>query len=163
MGRAAGYYHSARAGANRRPSRRNGARGPYRWTDETLEGELRRFTRGRTEFPTAREFADEFRSDLRGAVSELGGALFWSEVIGLPLPPSRQRSSYHTSDAVREARAIIKSLGYLPGEPTLRRMGHGRLATRVRNTRGGASGFAAEHGLSDPHTPDSTKPPETNR
>ncbi len=41
---------------------------------------------------------------------------------------------------------VIALIGRLPGEPTLRRMGYGRLATTVRRS-GGATKFAATHGL----------------
>jgi hypothetical protein len=100
-----------------------------------------------TEFPTADDFDAANRGDLRSAVRELGGHTYWAEVIGLPLPLRRQRTTYGEDDAIRDALTVVSSKGHLPGEPTLRRMGYGRLATRVRQTPGGAEAFAAQHKL----------------
>jgi len=89
MGRAAGQSDSFVA--VRRPIRRRGSRTPYRWTDEALEAELRVFTHDLTEFPTLLDFDVAARSDLRCAVVDFGGPLYWSKRISLPMPPSRER------------------------------------------------------------------------
>lgn len=146
MGRGRAAHHVLEA-AHRRPPRRTGRRTPYRWTDEALEAALRRFVAGRREFPTFSEFDAAGRTDLRSAVSELGGIEFWANRIGLPVPPGRRPAAYDTAAAVRDARAAMgEAGGRLPGEARLRRMGYPRLATRVRQA-GGAARFAAAHNL----------------
>ena len=113
-----------RVGATHRPSRRS--RGPYRWTDDVLQAELRAFTHGRSSFPTLDgEFDDEGRIDLRCAVAR-GGA-YWADRVGLPVPASRAPQPYTTIEAIRDAQAVIDAIGRLPGEPTLlRKMGLNR-------------------------------------
>ena len=149
MGRGARGPTQAVSGASaRRRSRRAAVRGPYRWTDDALEAELRAFTRGRSSFPTLIEFDAEGRTDLRCAVAR-GGVAHWAERVDLPVPTSRVHTPYTTIEAIRDAQAVIDVIGHLPGEPTLRKMGLNRLATAVRNA-GGSAKFTIAHDLS-PH------------
>jgi hypothetical protein len=152
VGRAKGQHHTQPGRSRRRKPRRTGAREPYRWTDVQLEAELRAFTEECDEFPTGVDFDAANRGDLRSAVNELGGPAYWADVVGLPLPASRLQTPYETTDAIRDAQSVIAALGYLPGEPTLRRLGYGKLATRVRQTRGGAAAFVVRHGLAQTDT-----------
>ena len=149
MGRGArGPTQSVSGASARRISRRAAVRGPYRWTDAALEAELRTFTHGRSSFPTLIEFNNEGRGDLRSAVAR-DGVAYWAERVGLPVPASRDHTPYTTTDAIRDAQAVIDATGHLPGEPTLRKMGLNGLATKVRNA-GGAAKFTIAHDLS-PH------------
>ena len=149
MGRGArGPTQSVSAASAQRRSRRAAVRGPYRWTDDVLEAELRAFIGGRSSFPTLGEFDDEDRSDLRCAVAR-DGVAYWADRVGLPVPASRVPTPYTTTDAIRDAQAVIDAIGRLPGEPTLRKMGLNRLATVVRNA-GGSAKFTIAHDLS-PH------------
>jgi hypothetical protein len=129
--------------------RRDGSttrRGPYRWTTETLEQELRAFGGAGREFPTLVELDAAGRSDLRAAVTVYGGCTRWAARLGLPLPTTRLRQPYSEDEMREEARRIVVALGRLPGERALRQLGHPRLATAVRHA-GGARAFCARHGL----------------
>jgi hypothetical protein len=107
---------------------------------------LRRFTRGRTTFPTLAEFDAAGRTDLRSAVTDYGGVRYWATRLGLDLPAHRHHTTYSIDDALEDARSVVARLGYLPGEPTLRRLGMNRLATVVRAS-GGARKFAEQYNL----------------
>lgn len=142
MGRARGGQQLA----TRRPSRRTGARGPYKRSDPQLEADLRLFIGDGTRFPTLNDFDSAGRHDLRAAVTELGGVPYWAEVLGCELESSRRREPYTEDDAMRDARAVIAQEGRLPGECALRALGYGRLATRVRQA-GGARVFRTQREL----------------
>jgi hypothetical protein len=114
-----------------------------------LEAELRAFTSDLDAFPALIDFDSAGRNDLRSAITDHGGVGYWAERIGLPLPTGRRRDPYTDTAALTDAEAVIRLLGHLPGERTLRRMGYARLATTVRRA-GGSAKFAAAHGLPGP-------------
>jgi Fic family protein len=65
------------AGRGRRTGR------PRKWTPESIERELREFTRGREDWPRVREFDEAGRRALYLAVSRNGGADHWAQQLGL--------------------------------------------------------------------------------
>lgn len=147
MGRGRGRL--AHPAARRRPVLRKQTRSAaWRWDhDDHLEAELRRFTAGRTSWPTRRDFATAQRSDLYCAVTAYGGLAYWADRLGLTLSPRQlAKHAYPTAVAVEEARGIIESLGRLPGPRRLRELGYGRLATAVKST-GGSARFRSAHEL----------------
>lgn len=105
---------------------------------------LARFCEGRATFPTAREFDEAGRTDLRRAVADYGGTAYWAEQLRLPLGPRQDRRAYTLEEAVTDARAVVAELGELPSAPRLRAMGLNRLATRVK-AAGGAKRFSRTH------------------
>jgi Fic family protein len=67
----------AGAGGGRRRGR------PTKWTDVTIERELRAFLAGRSEWPTPREFRAEGRGALYAAATKAGGIARWRSIVGL--------------------------------------------------------------------------------
>ncbi|HVS29577.1 MAG TPA: hypothetical protein VHE14_08485 [Solirubrobacteraceae bacterium] len=58
-------------------------RGRSRWTDATLEGELRRFLADREDWPTRAEFEAAGEISLLRAVYAHGGAALWRHRLGM--------------------------------------------------------------------------------
>jgi hypothetical protein len=54
------------------------------WTEERIEGELRRFAAGHEAFPTQREFRRAGQTALLGALRRHGGIALWATRLGLP-------------------------------------------------------------------------------
>ena len=135
---AARQHPLASGGESRRRPSRGGARRPYRWSDATIERELRALLAERDIFPTLAELDSIGRTDLRSAITDHGGIAYWARRLGMPLPDSRDRPAYTELNAIVDARVVISELGYLPSEPRLRRLGHPLLATHVR-AAGGAT------------------------
>lgn len=127
-------------------------RRPARWNDEALEAELREFLDGRPDWPTSTEFEGAGRHDLRQALKNHGGVVYWADRLGVSLRPGQDRAKYTEQDALDEACELVVELGHVPGESTARRLGYGRFATYVRK-HGGAAAFARRHGF--PETPKS--------
>ena len=151
MGRAQHNWHPR--AARRRTTGPRGARGPYRWTPEAIERDLRAVVSARGGLPTLAQLDALGRSDLRCAISDNGGLAHFAQRLNLPLPDTRARPRYTDEDALVDARRLIAEHAGLPGERTLRQLGHHRLATRVRN-EGGAKAFVRKHNLSVPSTGD---------
>jgi hypothetical protein len=79
-----------RLGAGPRRPRSASAR---RWSDERLERELREFCRGRSSWPTEREFLAAGRGRLYRAASLYGGIASWQRRLGLGAPRRGQPAS----------------------------------------------------------------------
>ncbi len=85
------------------PSARAGIARPRIWTDDRIRAELEEFCRGRTTWPTERQFLDAGRSGLYSAACHYGGARHWAAEIGLittrrqgPTPRFRPTVSHRT-------------------------------------------------------------------
>ena len=81
---------------------------PRFWTDERIRAELEEFCRGRTTWPTEREFLAAGKSKLYTAVCHHGGTPFWAAELGLvrtrqygPAPGSRPTRSNRPQAAAR--------------------------------------------------------------
>lgn len=77
------YVFARKAAA--RPSRRG-------WTDSRIRDELRRFTAGRSDFPSVREFRDAGQARLYEAIAAYGGAQHWADEVGLEWVERRGRA-----------------------------------------------------------------------
>jgi hypothetical protein len=97
-------------------------------------------------FPTRKEFDAAGRPDLRCAVSDFGGTLYWADRLGLELRPGQDRN-YTVADAVVEARAVVAERGHLIAVRRLREDGHGLLASVVQRY-GGSRRFSERYDLS---------------
>jgi DNA invertase Pin-like site-specific DNA recombinase len=69
----------------------------FRWTDAEIRRRLQHFCRGRTTFPTSREFAQARQYGLQKAVYAHHGANWWAQRLGIPRArattrPGRDRS-----------------------------------------------------------------------
>lgn len=114
-----------------------------------LEAELRAFLGNATHFPTRRAFDRAGRTDLRSAVEDLGGPVFWADRLGLRLSARQlSRAPFSPSAAVQQAQRILANPAHdgLPYAAKLRRMGFGRLAREVQKA-GGAAAFSKLHSL----------------
>ena len=87
------------------PSARFGIARPRLWTDDRIRGELEEFCRGRTTWPTEREFLEAGRSGLYSAACHYGGARHWAAELGLiptrrsgPVPRFRPTVSHRTQE-----------------------------------------------------------------
>ena len=74
-------YWARRLGLRRAP--RPGSTGPRIWTDERIRMELREFCRGRSTWPTEREFIAAGKSSLYDAACHYGGPSKWATELGL--------------------------------------------------------------------------------
>jgi hypothetical protein len=121
------------------------ARGPHEaWSDERVLAELRRVCAGRETFPTMQELHDGGHSKLAGAIRRRGGIQAWARRFGLPMRLAQARTPLTLDEAISEARDVIRTQGYLPGPPALRRLGRFRLANFVSGA-GGSRRFRAEN------------------
>lgn len=148
MGRARGQLLLLPASGPRRP--RGSVRGPYKWTPERIEEELRAFTGDRATWPTQDEFLAAQEGTLLSVVRDYGGSAHWADRLGLAMD-ARQRAMapYGTSDIRREVEEVIAELGYLPGAQYLRSVSRSRLATVVQQS-GGAEQSLRALGLPGP-------------
>lgn len=80
-GRSARYLFAAARGNGR--SRRGGPGRPSRWTDNSIERELRALVVGRSSWPTAAEFRESGHGPLYAAMSKAGGIARWRRLIGM--------------------------------------------------------------------------------
>jgi hypothetical protein len=90
--RTGGPKRWAREFGLRRPSDKSGSKRV--WTDERIESELRKFLRGRAEWPPRRAFIRMGRGSLLSATYTWGGPNYWSRRMGVrrprrPAPPPR--------------------------------------------------------------------------
>jgi hypothetical protein len=81
---------------------------PRLWTDERIRAELEDFCRGRTTWPTEREFLEAGKSRLYTAACHYGGAPHWAAQLGLvrtrrygPAPGSRPTASHRSREVPR--------------------------------------------------------------
>ena len=74
-------YWARRIGVRRPP--RSGPKGARIWTDERLRSELQDFCRGRSTWPTEREFTEAGRYRLYDAACHHGGPGRWASELGL--------------------------------------------------------------------------------
>ena len=81
---------------------------PRLWSDERIRAELEEFCRGRTTWPTEREFVAAGKSKLYNGVCDYGGAARWAAELGLvrtgrygPAPASRPIRSNRSPAATR--------------------------------------------------------------
>ena len=84
---------------------RAGMGGRRRWTDERIRAELKEFCRGRTTWPTEREFLAAGKSKLYSAACHYGGTPHWAAQLGLVQTRgsgSAPRSQRTTSDRALE-------------------------------------------------------------
>ena len=65
------------------PPPRSGISRPRMWTNERIRAELKRFCRGRSTWPTEREFLDAGESALYNAACHYRGARYWADELGL--------------------------------------------------------------------------------
>lgn len=82
--------------ARRLAADRTGAASPSastwpKWTDQTIDAELRRFVDGRTDWPRHREFVQSGRKGLYHAILKHGGTRVWAERVGVEFGPERRR------------------------------------------------------------------------
>lgn len=80
-GRSARYLFAAARGNGR--SRQGGPGRPSRWTDTSIERELRTVVAGRSSWPTAAEFRETGHGALYAAMSKAGGISRWRRLVGL--------------------------------------------------------------------------------
>jgi Fic family protein len=71
------------SGAVRPANRTAGPGRPRKWSDSTIEAELRRFLDGRSTWPPPAEFRAAGKGSLYAAASRAGGIARWRRVIGL--------------------------------------------------------------------------------
>jgi hypothetical protein len=125
-----------------------------RWTAEKLEAALREFIGERPGWPTAPEFVSAGRIDLRDAVKRHGGAVEWARRLGKELRPGQDRTPYEESDAVADAREIVRLRGSLPSQRVIRALGYPRLASFLQHRYpGGVRRFRADLATSDTSAP----------
>jgi Fic family protein len=63
--------------------RAGGAGRRAKWTDATIEAELRAFLDGKREWPSHEEFREAGKSALYGAMSRAGGVARWRQMVGI--------------------------------------------------------------------------------
>lgn len=76
-----GAYWARRVGVSR--TTRATSSGPRIWTDQLIAAELEEFCRGRTTWPTEREFVSSGKRNLYSAASRRGGVDRWASALGL--------------------------------------------------------------------------------
>jgi hypothetical protein len=81
---------------------------PRLWTDERIRAELADFCRGRTTWPTEREFLEAGKSPLYNAACHYGGTRHWAAQLGLirtrrygPAPGSRPNVQHRSHEVPR--------------------------------------------------------------
>jgi hypothetical protein len=124
-------------------------RGPYKWTDERIEEELRRLVAendGR--FPTRVELESGGHHGLRQALQR-EGINYWAGRLGVELSAGQDREPYGIEEARRDVGRVVAEAGRLPGGPVLRKLGYGRLATFISGG-GGTAKFCATHRIQLP-------------
>jgi hypothetical protein len=134
----------AAVGARRRDHPSTAA--PRRWTDDVLRAELEAFIGDRTTWPTADEFVDANRDELRTAVKRHGGATWWAKQLGLNMTARQDRGPYGEQNALEDARELVAQLGHVPGIRRARALGYPRFGTYLSQA-GGAVAFARHHSL----------------
>ncbi len=99
-------YWARRLGFQAPP--RAGVGGRRLWSDERIRAELEDFCRGRTTWPTEREFLEAGKSKLYNAVCHYGGPPHWAAELGLirsrrhgPAPGSRSIRSNRSQGVAR--------------------------------------------------------------
>ncbi len=123
-------YWARRLGFKAPP--RAGMGGPRRWTDERIRAELEEFCRGRTTWPTEREFLAAGKSPLYNAACHYGGTPHWAAELGLVR--TRRYASAPGSQADQVEPARRGRAMNLPGgrHPQSRRPSRARSAEIVR-------------------------------
>lgn len=131
------------------PNERSGSKRV--WTEERIERELRRFFRGRSEWPTRSEFKAAGFGSLATVVNVRGGADRWARRLGVRKPrrrgpPTRRR---WTDQRIREElEAFCAGRADWPTFREFEAAGRGQLY-RVASMRGGVERWKRELGLSD--------------
>ncbi len=121
------------------------------WTEDQIRRELRRFLRGRSEWPPYREFQRSGLKALRDQVTHTGGARRWAEELGVRYIDHRPGyARIWTEDRIRRELG-----GYLAGReqwPSRREFERdGRKALRdAINRTGGVDRWASEFALQRP-------------
>jgi hypothetical protein len=118
------------------------------WTDERIERELRRFLRGRSEWPTRSEFKSAGLGSLVTAVNVRGGSDHWARRLGVRKP---RRHGPPTSRRWTDARIREELRAFCAGRPSWPRYrefeaaGQGPLY-RAASMRGGVERWKRELG-----------------
>jgi hypothetical protein len=80
-----------------------------RWTEDRIRADLEGFLRGRTSWPSRKEFEEAGRKSLRDAVRRTGGPERWAEEFGLPREDQRagSRRVWTEKGVERELRKLL--------------------------------------------------------
>jgi hypothetical protein len=123
-------------------------RGTTGWSDNEISRELRRFLRGRKEWPSYREFQRAGLRTLRDQVSQQGGARYWAAEIGVRYVERRPGyAPIWTEDRIRrDLRRYLAGRNEWPSRRQFERDGKTALRNAVNRT-GGPDRWAMDFGL----------------
>jgi hypothetical protein len=119
-------------GGERRWARRAGVRWrkrspgyATRWTEERVRAELEEFLAGREVWPSHHEFERAGRTNLRAAVTRLGGVERWARELGLSRRNLRSgsRQMWDERRIERAVRPLVRRLGRWPTPAEFERAG----------------------------------------
>jgi DNA invertase Pin-like site-specific DNA recombinase len=125
-----------------------------RWSEQRVRAELQTYVRGKTEWPSWREFSADGLEKLRRAVNWHGGAGRWASEFGLQFAPRRCQRKRWTDAHITDA--LIRFVGTRrdwPPRSEFQAAGLDRLY-EVINRLNARERFASELGL---HLPTGTK------
>jgi hypothetical protein len=122
---------------------------PSTWTDARIRAELRRFLRGRAEWPPYREFQRAGLKSLRDQVTARGGARRWAKAMGVRYVEHRPGyAPVWTEDRIRrDLSEYLADKDEWPSRLQFERDGRTALRNAV-NRAGGPDRWASEFGLS---------------
>src|SRR5450759_521490 len=122
------------------------------WTDTRIREELRRFLRGRTEWPPYREFQRAGVKGLRDQVARHGGARRWAKSMGVRYVEHRPGyAPIWTEARIRQDLGdYLKGRDEWPSRVQFERDGLTALRNAINRT-GGPDRWAAEFGLPRSH------------
>lgn len=121
---------------------------PRLWTEDRIRGELRRFMKGRSEWPPYREFQRAGLKALRDNITRHGGARRWAGELGVRYVEHRPGyAPTWTEDRVREDLSIyLAGREQWPSREQFERDGQKLLRDAINRT-GGPDRWAAEFGV----------------
>jgi hypothetical protein len=95
-----------------------GARPWPKWTEQTIEIELRAFVDGRADWPLHREFVESGRKGLYQAILKHGGTHMWAARVGVEFSPRRAKGRPWSEARVRaELAAFLANRDRWPSGP----------------------------------------------